>query len=143
VKIERDWRPGDTVLLGLPMTVRAIEAHPYVTDNVGKIAVLRGPILYCAEWADNPGIDPRDIAIAPSAEFAVEHRSDLLYGVTVLKTTGVVERVAPHWEGRLYRPVGTEPGRVAAERHALTLIPYFAWGNREHGPMEVWLRAAV
>jgi uncharacterized protein len=142
VAIERDWTPGDIVHLTLPMVVRAVEAHPYVAENVGKVALFRGPILYCAERADNPGVDPRDVALDPTAEFAVEHRADLLHGVTLLRTTGIVAPVAPGWEERIYRPAGAGPRRAAAEPFAVTLVPYFAWGNREHGPMEVWLRTS-
>lgn len=140
--IERDWTSGDSVQMNLPMAVRLVEAHPHVAENVGKVAVFRGPILYCAERADNPGVDPQDVAIDPTAEFAVEHWDDALGGVTVLRTTGVVERVDPGWADQLYRPVGAGPRRAAAEPLRLTLVPYFAWANREPGPMEVWLRTS-
>ncbi|MFL5761378.1 MAG: glycoside hydrolase family 127 protein [Thermomicrobiales bacterium] len=140
VALERRWKTGDTVRLNLLMSVRLVEAHPHVAENLGKVAVFRGPILYCAEQADNPGIDPRDVAIKPNTVFNAEHMPELLFGVTVLSTTGLVERVEPSWRDQLYRPAGTGAQRTAADTFQLTLIPYFAWGNRAHGPMEVWLR---
>jgi hypothetical protein len=138
--IDRSWKPGDLIELNLLMTPRVVEAHPHVAEDDGKVAVLRGPILFCAEAADNPGVDPRDIGIKPNTVFNAEHLSDTLHGVTVLRTTGVVERVDPNWEGQLYRPANESPRRSSPETFQLTLIPYFAWGNRKHGPMEVWLR---
>jgi DUF1680 family protein len=141
VAIDRVWGAGDTIRLDLPMDVRIVEAHPYVAENVGKVAVFRGPVLYCAEQADNSGIDPRDVGIKPTAVFNAEHWTDTLHGVTALRTTGVVERVDPTWSDQLYRPAGAGAGRATPEQFQLTLIPYFAWGNRNHGPMEVWLRS--
>ena len=88
--IDRVWNSGDTIRLDLPMDVRIVEAHPYVAENVGKVAVFRGPILYCAEQTDNPGIDPRDVGIKPTAVFNAEEWSDTLHGVTALRTTGIV-----------------------------------------------------
>jgi DUF1680 family protein len=139
--IDRVWRTGDIVRLDLPMDVGVVEAHPYVAENAGKVAVFRGPILYCVEQADNPGLDPRDVGIRPTAVFNPEHWGDTLYGVTALRTTGVVEHVDPKWTDKLYRVAGSAAPRSNPEQIQLTLIPYFAWGNREHGPMEVWLRS--
>jgi DUF1680 family protein len=138
--IDRVWSAGDIVRLDLPMDVRIVESHPYVQENAGKVAVFRGSLLYCVEQADNPGLDPRDVGIKPTAVFNAEHWPDTLHGVTALRTTGVVERVDTSWSDQLYRPAGAGPARATPEQVQLTLIPYFAWGNREHGPMEVWLR---
>jgi uncharacterized protein len=143
VALEREWTAGDTVRLNLPMTARVIESHPHVAENAGKVAVFRGPILYCVEQADNPGIDPRDVAIRPNTVFNDEIWPDTLFGVTALRTAGVVEHVDSSWDDHLYRAAGSAPERAAAEQFQLTLIPYFAWGNRDHGPMEVWLRRAT
>ena len=63
MEIHRAWSPGDKVSLGLPMLVRRIECHPYVTENTGHIALMRGPLLYCAEQIDNPSVDLRDLIL--------------------------------------------------------------------------------
>ena len=129
----RDWRVGDTVELSLPMPVRYLEAHPHVTENTGRVALARGPLLYCVEGADP---DPRDLVMPSDPSLTAEHRPDLLGGVTVL--TGQAERLEPDaWNGALYRTVGEDGSTTAV---ALTAIPYFAWANREPGPMLVWLR---
>ena len=131
--LEREWRAEDTVELSLPMPVRYLEAHPHVTENTGRVALARGPLLYCVEGADP---DPRDLVMPSDPSLTAEHRPDLLGGVTVL--TGQAERLEPDaWNGALYRVVG-EAGLTTEV--ALTAIPYFAWANREPGPMLVWLR---
>ncbi|MGH2533008.1 MAG: glycoside hydrolase family 127 protein [Thermomicrobiales bacterium] len=141
VALRRNWRPGDVVRLRLPMAVRRIACHPHVAENAGRVALTRGPILFCVEAVDNPGIDPRDVVLPAGAAFAIEHRPDLLGGVTVFRASAEVDPSAKDWANALYRPAGAE--RETAHRAAieLTAIPYFAWANREPGGMQVWLRA--
>lgn len=116
VHIDRDWQPGDTVELALPMDVRRVAAHPKVEADHGRVALRRGPIVYCFEKADNPdGVD--NITLPNDAEFEIEHRDDLLGGVTVIHTT-------------------TTDGR------RVTAIPYYAWDHRQPGPMVVWVEQA-
>jgi uncharacterized protein len=140
--VDRHWRRGDRVTLRLPMPVRLIEAHPYAVENVGRVAVARGPIVYCAEAVDNPGVDPRDVVLPTDALFTVEPHPDLLGGVTVLSASVAVQRPGDAWDHRLYRTVTASRARPAAhERAKLTLVPYFVWANRAPGRMTVWLRA--
>ncbi len=136
VRFRKEWRDGDTVRLELPMPVTLLESHPY-TSNTGRVAVRRGPLIYCLEAADHPGVDVWDLALPEGAEWTAEHRSDLLGGVTVLKTEGV-ERTLNGWDGELYRTHGSVP---PAETRVvpITAIPYYAWANREAGPMQVWI----
>ena len=82
--LRRTWRPGDTINMDLPMPVRRIECHPYVTENSGRVALMRGPLLYCAEQTDNPGVDLRDLLLE-SKEPTVRFESDLLGGVAVVQ----------------------------------------------------------
>jgi uncharacterized protein len=140
-EIRRAWRPGDTVLLHLPMPVRLVESHPHVTENKGKVALMRGPILYCVEQADNSGVDPRDVVLQARADFPSEFRAELLGGVTVIEASA--EAVAPDkgWEGRLYRTARLEGRRASHGKPVrITAVPYYAWANREPGPMRVWLQ---
>jgi DUF1680 family protein len=83
MQIRRAWRPGDTVSLGLPMPVRRVECHPYVTENTGRVALMRGPLLYCAEQVDNHDVDLRDLVL-DGKEPTVRFEPDLLGGVAVL-----------------------------------------------------------
>ena len=139
-EVRRVWQPGDAVRLHLPMLVRRVEAHPYVVENAGRVGLVRGPILYCVEGADNPGLDPRDLVLPAEAPLSQELRPELLGGVVAL--TGEAELSAPDrgWDGRLYRTAPPGSDRNPADTTGLTAVPYFAWANREDGPMRVWLR---
>jgi DUF1680 family protein len=139
--IERAWRPGDVVRLRLPMDVRRLECHPYVSENAGRVALMRGPVLYCIEEADNPGLDPRDLVLPVDAAFRPHFKRELLGGVVTLSTQA--EPVAPgdSWKERLYRPLSPAKSGSEAGRREVTAIPYFGWANREPGVMRVWLRS--
>ncbi len=84
VLIQRRWKEGDTIELNLPMPVRRVESHPEVKENTGKIALVRGPVVYCAEWPDNGG-HVSHLVLSDDAELLTEMRDDLLNGVTVIK----------------------------------------------------------
>jgi DUF1680 family protein len=140
-ELRRSWHQGDAVHLDLPMAVRQVESHPYVTGNNGRVAILRGPLLYCAEQADNPGFDPRDLYLPAGAAFAVDHHPDLLGGVAALRGPARALPPGGAWEGRLYRPARPRAAGPEGRLIELTAIPYYAWANREPGPMQVWLRS--
>ena len=134
--LEREWSDGDTVSLELPMPVERVYADPRVRGNVGRVALQRGPVVYCVESVDNiPSLD--SLALPRDTDFQTDFRPNLLGGVTVLR--GPAVRIA---EGEtsesLYR---TRP--PATEAMAITAIPYFAWDNREAGEMQVWIREAA
>jgi hypothetical protein len=104
----------------LPMDVRRVAAHPNVKEDEGRVALHRGPLVYCAEWADNNG-HALNLIVPDSARLRSEFRGGLLNGVQVV--TGSALRL----EGS-----GTAPQQFVA-------IPYFAWANRGMGEMQVWL----
>ena len=132
-KIERVWSPGDRVELGLAMPVERIEAHPAVRMDCGRIALQRGPLIYCLEEVDN-GSNLNDIALPRDAALGVQFEEDLLGGVVVIE--GEATRKDPtSWQDTLYRPVSS--GRATAPFRA---IPYYAWANRGPGEMLVWIR---
>ena len=138
-KLRRAWSPGDTINMDLPMPVRRIECHPYVTENTGRVALVRGPLLYCAEQTDNPGVDLRDLAL-DDARFAARFDPEMLGGIVVLQAEA--RSVAPDdgWEDRLYRTVHPREGGAQTHATPVTAVPYYAWANREPGAMRVWLR---
>jgi DUF1680 family protein len=138
-RLERAWRPGDIVRLRLPMPVRRVACHPYVAENAGRVALFRGPLLYCLEGVDQPGVELRDVVLPAGAAFQPEFLPELLGGVVVLR--GVAEAVPPDagWAGRLYRPAEEEQ-QPAGQPVPITAIPYYAWANRGANPMQVWLR---
>jgi DUF1680 family protein len=112
--LTRRWKTGDEIQVDLPMKIRRIEAHPAVEANRGRVAIQRGPIVYCFEAVDNDG-QAANIMLPHDPKFTAEHRPDLLGGVTVIR------------------------GVDRSGRQILG-IPYYAWDHREPGEMIVWVR---
>lgn len=139
-EVRREWRPGDTVRLNLPMPVRRVECHPYVEENAGRVALMRGPLLYCVEGADNLGADLRDLLLPSSGDLREEFRPDHLGGVVALHSEARVEPPGAAWSHKLYCTTHPGVGQPGAETVEVTAIPYYAWANREPGTMRVWLR---
>jgi DUF1680 family protein len=123
--LRRRWEPGDLVQLSLNMPVQQLTANPNVAADKGRVALQRGPIVYCFEGTDN-GTSVQNLIILPGAEFTPEYRSNLLGGVTILSGSAT----ALFKEGS--NPARQIPTRVAA-------IPYFANANRGTCPMQVWM----
>ena len=90
--MRRDWRPGDIVRLTLPMPVRRVESHPYVDENAGRVALMRGPLLYCVEQSDNPDAALATSSFPDEASFRADFRPDLLGGVVALTADARVAR---------------------------------------------------
>jgi DUF1680 family protein len=125
-RIARRWNAGDVIELTLPMPVRRVLADDRVKDDEGRLALVRGPLVYAAEWTDNGG-RALNIVVPDGARFRSEFRSDLLNGIEIV--TGTVEALDRDKDGRGLR---TRP-------HQLVAIPYYAWANRGPGEMQVWL----
>jgi len=123
--IHRVWKAGDTVELDLPLAAQRVLCDARVEPNRGRTAVIRGPVDYCVEGADNGG-KVMDVFLPDDAMVKSEFRGDLLGGVTVL--TGEAKRVRR-----------TEEGSVASESAKITMIPYYAWCHRGANEMQVWL----
>ncbi len=141
LRLERPWRPGDTVELDLPMDARLIEPHPAIEATRGCLAIERGPLVYCVEQADQGDAPVAELELDPSRPMESRWAPELLEGVVVVRAPGFrVDESA--WGGRLYRPFrpGAAPARQRAE---LTAIPYFAWANRGPGAMRVWIPQAT
>lgn len=122
VRLTREWRVGDVAELDMPMEVRRVKAHPKVEANTGRVALKRGPMVYCFEGTDNDHA-VLSLAIPAGAPIASEHRPDLLNGVTVLTGTAL-----------LHEAESPEPKPVP-----FTAVPYYAWQNRRPGFMQVWM----
>ncbi len=126
------WKARETVELQFPMPVRRVHAHPSVPFDRGRVALQRGPMVFCMEDADNRA-GARSIALPPDAEAEAEFRSNLLGGVTVLMGDAIAMPRQDWDEGELYRPA------PEASRVRFTAVPYFAWDNRDPGGMQVWI----
>lgn len=133
-KITRTWQSGDRIELLMAMPVEIVRAHPNVRANAGKIALQRGPVVYCLEEADN-GANLQDIVISAEDSFDVRFDEKLLGGVAVITGTGSRSAI-PEEEQSLYTTKDCE--RVPVPIQA---IPYFAWSNRTPGEMIVWIRS--
>jgi uncharacterized protein len=138
MEIRRSWRPGDRIALHLPMPVRRVECHPYVAENAGRVALMRGPVLYCVEQADNHDVDLRDLVLY-GKESTVRFEPDLLGGVAVLQAEAKSAVPAAEWEDCLYRTVHPHQGERQTHATRIISVPYYAWANREAGAMRVWL----
>jgi hypothetical protein len=97
-RLERDWQPGDTIELDLPMPVRRIISHENITSNRGKIALQRGPVVYCLEGTDNDG-KVLDLVIRDDAELETQFQADLLGGVVTIR--GQAETAKRTLDGRI------------------------------------------
>lgn len=130
--VEKVWNDGDTVFFDFAMPVRRVYASPYVRQDLGKVCLMRGPLVYCLEEADN-GNNLHLVSLPEESEIVPAQGEGVLSGMTTLKAKGL--RIVPE-EGTLYRGA---PCRRKEETQ-LTFIPYFAWANRGVGEMTVWVR---
>jgi len=132
--IRREWRAGDVVALDLPMPPERLYAHPNVRMDVGRVALRRGPLIYCLEEADNPGGPVQRLTLPRDATLRAE-RAQAFGGVTMLKSPA--KELVSGDEGALY---STTP--PVSRDATLAAIPYFLWANREPGSMTVWIAEA-
>lgn len=161
VSVDRKWSAGDEVELNFEMRVRLMDANPAVEDCRNRVAVMRGPVVYCLEIPKDKGavdVWKAGVFIPGNAQFVARHDKDFLGGVTVLEGKALTAEgrdrligqnaAAPakpsgDWSHALYRELGPRPLSLPTENTIdLTLIPYFAWANRGPALMEVWIPLA-
>jgi len=128
VSLHRQWKSDDVITLDMPMNIRQVAADANVEENRGRLAIQRGPVVYCLEDVDNPcRVD--QVAIPESAEFTAQFEPDLLGGVAAVRVAG-----------RQHGILETDDGfRIESRDVDLTAVPYYAWDNREPGNMVVWV----
>jgi hypothetical protein len=125
VRLDRQWKDGDVIDLTLPMPVRRVVASDSVEADRERVALQRGPIVFAAEWVDNPGGHVRNRVLPDDVTLTTEFRADLLNGVQVVK-------------GKSIALAYDAQGQVAKREEDLVAIPYYAWANRGPGDMIVW-----
>ena len=123
--LARKWEPGDVIQLTLPMEVHKNKANDKVEADINHLSVERGPIVYCAEFADNNGA-VLNYVLKSGDEFAVSPAPAQFDGVNLLK--GHVDRVVADKNYEVIKSV----------KDSLTLIPYYARSHRGNGEMTVW-----
>jgi DUF1680 family protein len=134
--VNRRWRTGDVIRIHLTMPVRIMTSHPHVLNDQGRVAITRGPLVYCLEQADHPDVDVWDVRLDGNAAWESNFQPNTLGGVVILRTEGTGP-IANFDSGQLYAPYERCP--QPARRVSITAIPYYSWANREAGPMQVWL----
>ncbi|WP_207531713.1 glycoside hydrolase family 127 protein [Desertivirga arenae] len=123
--INRTWKKGDVIDVNLPMDVQKVVANEKVKEDMGKVALQRGPLVYCAEWVDNNG-KASNMLVPAEAAFQTEFRPDLLNGVIIIKAkVPVIE-------------IDAKGQNVTTVQKDLTAIPYYSWANRGKGEMLIW-----
>ena len=125
--IDRKWKKGDKVEINFPMTVREVLASDQVKEDAGKVAVQRGPVIYCAEWPDNNEGRILNLVLDKNAAFTEGYDNELLGGTEIIRTSG--HQIRKTLDGRVEE----------LENEPLLLIPYAFWNNRGAGEMNVWL----
>ncbi|MGB9598058.1 MAG: glycoside hydrolase family 127 protein, partial [Candidatus Poribacteria bacterium] len=131
IAISREWQKGDHIIIDMEMPIQRICANPKVNADIGRVALQRGPVVYCLEAEDNEG-SVLDIALPRNAELSASFKSDLLNGVVIIQGKGL-RKGKMDWENKLYQPV---PDDIETK---ITAIPYYAWDNRLAGEMVIWL----
>ena len=127
--INRSWKKNDNLTVELPMDVQRVAANENLSDDIGKVALQRGPIIYCAEWVDNNG-KAANLLIPANTQFTTEFKPGLLKGVTVLKA-------------EVPAVIINNENNISTVKHNLTAIPYYSWANRGQGEMMVWFPTAI
>jgi hypothetical protein len=127
--IARTWKKNDVVEMELPMDVKRVLANENIADDKGKVALQRGPIMYCAEWVDNNG-KTSNIIVPNNTQFTTEYKPDLLNGVMILKA-------------QVPTVVITGTDNISTIKQTLTAIPYYSWANRGKGEMMMWFPSQV
>lgn len=132
--IRRTWRAGDTVALRLDMPVERVEANPLVRMDCRRIALQRGPVVYCLEGKDN-GANLTDLLLPRQSKLSVRFEPQLLGGVATIEGVALRRDNRPWQSGDLYRQE-----RSPMRKTRLRAVPYCVWSNRGPGEMLVWIR---
>ena len=127
--VTRQWKKDDKVELHFDMEPRVVKANARVEADRGRVAVERGPLVYCAEWPDND-FDVLSVLLNRQPSFTVTEKPDLLYGLNQIQTPAQTLKYDAE-------------GRLSVQDVTLTLIPYYAWAHRGTGRMAVWLPSDV
>lgn len=135
LRLNRQWQSGDRLELTLPMPITRVKGNPLLRHVAGKVAIQRGPLVYCLEQADN-GTELHNLQLPASAEFCTLAGSGLFSGKTLLQAIGLRRRSANAENQPLYR---FNSGPSDLVQQTLTFVPYFSWANRGEGEMRVWV----
>jgi len=125
LNIVRKWNKGDEVILNLPMNISLVRSNEKVIENHGRLAMERGPLVYCAEGIDNRG-HVFNLLLPEFAPITVQWKPELLGGINTLQAKVPAFRVSDTGE------------EIKTRNHTTIAIPYYAWSHRGIGEMNVW-----
>jgi DUF1680 family protein len=128
--IDRKWKKGDRIELNFPMEVKRVVAKDSLLQNNNRVALQRGPLVYCVEGVDN-NAQAWNMVVPENTSFTASYNKDLLRGVVTLKAEVPVVNAS------------ADGLSVATQRKTITAIPYYAWANRGKSPMQVWLPTKI
>jgi DUF1680 family protein len=133
-EINRIWKKGDQIELTLPMPVKLMEANPLAEETRNQVAVKRGPVVYCLEAVDLGNKKIYDIGIPISINLKPEHIR--IGNNAIVGLIGEAKLIHQgSWKNQLYKEIS----KTSDQSVPIRLIPYYAWGNRGLGDMQVWL----
>ena len=137
--IKRRWAANDTIDLSFDMTTHLLKANPAVTEDRGRVAFQRGPVVFCMEHLDQkdhaPGVSMADYTVRLDGATTAKYEPTLLDGVMTLAHPGTISKSA---DPGLYFSA-EKAAKPVVTPTTLTLIPYYAWANREPASMQVWI----
>ncbi|MBO9600568.1 MAG: glycoside hydrolase family 127 protein [Cohnella sp.] len=137
LNVTRLWEDGDVIELSFPMPILRMKGHPSIRQTIGKVAIQRGPFVYCLEEADN-GPELHEIQLSKRSELTTYFDSGLLGGLQVVEAAA--DRISPEgWGDELY----SSESVMLSNPLKAKFIPYFAWANRGVGEMSVWVREST
>ncbi len=131
--LNRRWQEGDTLTLTLPMPVRRVYGNPQVRQQAGKVALQRGPLVYCLEEADN-GANLHNLSLPRDSEFRVYEGKGIFAHKMLIQTEGIgchMKETDALWQ--------YDRSPVLRQPRTLTFIPWFSWANRGEGEMRIWV----
>lgn len=139
LSIGRHWKKGDIVRVHFDMKPRIVTANAKVTDDRGKIAVERGPLVYCAEAADNNGLNTRHVLLSRRPQFSVTEGHRIANTGNSGREFSVTKITIDNAQAAVIAGDGT----LTSQTISLTLIPYYAWNHRGAGYMDVWMANTI
>ena len=133
--LTRRWQEGDSITLTLPMPVRRLYGNPQVRQQAGKVALQRGPLVYCLEEADN-GAALHNLSLPADSTFRVFEGKGLFSHKILIQSEGYVQRAL---KAESQPPWQYDRAPTTQEVQTLTFIPWFSWANRGEGEMRIWV----
>lgn len=134
--ITREWHDGDRLEIVLPMPVRRVYGNPLLRHVAGKVAIQRGPLVYCLEQADN-GTELHNLTLPPNSTFTLLEGKGIFAHKTLIQATGTRVISDEPQNQPLYR---YDAAPEQQQEQKLTFVPWFSWANRGEGEMRIWVR---